>query len=96
MIASTCWQGAGRAKDLSRRLFPADLLGLDEHILAAPLGLGPLSAEVWTDCPVSRHSGAETCLVLAGVAEWGAGTQGSGSEGPANWSTTRPGNATDA
>lgn len=82
LIAWTCWEGEGLAKDLSRRLFTAELLGPDGHIPAPDLRVGLLISEAWTDYPVSNHSGEETYLVLAGVAEWVVGTSGYAAQTP--------------
>lgn len=72
----TCWEGTGLAADISRRLFTTEILGPDGCIPAPDLRVGLLVSAPWTDYPLSRHSGEETYLVLAGTAEWALGDSG--------------------
>lgn len=69
----TCWEGEGLDDAISRRLFTTELLGPDGHIPAEDVRVGLLISDAWTDYPVSSHSGEETYIVLAGVAEWVVG-----------------------
>ena len=69
----TLWQGEGLATDVSSRLFTTELLGPDGHFPADDVRVGLLVSDTQTDYPVSNHSGEETYLVLAGVAEWTVG-----------------------
>lgn len=66
----TCWSGEGLDGEVSRRLFTTELVGPDGHIPADNVRVGLLASQPWTDYPISSHSGEETYLVLAGVAEW--------------------------
>ena len=72
----TSWEGEGLAKDVSRRLFTTELLGPDGHVPAEDVRVGLLASEPMTDYPISSHSGEETYVVIAGVAEWTVGDQG--------------------
>lgn len=67
------WEGEGLAADVSSRLFTSELLGPDGHYPAEDVRVGLLLSDRQTDYPISSHSGEETYLVLAGIAEWTVG-----------------------
>ncbi len=69
-IGWTLWEGEGLAPDISSNLYSAELVGPDGHFEASDVRVGLLLSDVGTDYPVSSHSGEETYLVIAGVAEW--------------------------
>ncbi|TQV80634.1 dimethylsulfonioproprionate lyase family protein [Denitrobaculum tricleocarpae] len=70
-----CWEGTGLAEDISSNLHTTELVGPDGHIYAESARVGLLVSERGTDYPISSHSGEETYLVIAGVAEWTVGAQ---------------------
>ncbi len=76
LLSWTCWEGGGLATEVSNRLFTTELLGPDGHIYAEELRVGLLVSDAWTDYPVSSHSGEETYLVIAGIADWILGDSG--------------------
>lgn len=72
----TSWEGEGLSATVSKRLYTTELVGPDGHIPAEGVRVGLLVSEKETDYPVSSHSGEETYLVIAGVAEWTLGDGG--------------------
>lgn len=72
----TSWAGEGLSDAVSERLYTTELVGPDGHIPAEGVRVGLLVSEKGTDYPVSSHSGEETYLVVAGVAEWTVGGEG--------------------
>ncbi|MGI9499541.1 MAG: dimethylsulfonioproprionate lyase family protein [Geminicoccaceae bacterium] len=73
MIDWANWEGEGLHKEISSRLFTTELVGLDGHIPAEQVRVGLLVSDIDTDYPISSHSGEETYLVLAGLADWTVG-----------------------
>lgn len=82
LLAWTCWDGKGLARDISRRLFTTERLGPDGHIPAQDVRVGLLVSEPWVDYSMSRHSGEETYLVLLGTAECALNRHGCTARGP--------------
>lgn len=72
----TSWEGEGLSATVSERLYTTELLGPDGQIPAEGVRVGLLVSDCGTDYPVSSHSGEETYLVIAGVAEWTLGESG--------------------
>jgi len=72
----TRWQGEGLSSAVSARLYTTELVGPDGHIPAEDVRVGLLASEKQTDYPISSHSGEETYLIIAGVAEWTLGDSG--------------------
>ncbi|MGI9411961.1 MAG: dimethylsulfonioproprionate lyase family protein [Hyphomicrobiaceae bacterium] len=66
----TNWTGEGLDDGVSAKLFSTELIGPDGHIPADDVRVGLLVSDTHIDYPVSSHSGEETYLVLAGLAEW--------------------------
>ena len=55
---------------MAANLYSAELVGPDGHFEAPDVRVGLLLFEAETNYPISSHSGEETYLVIAGVAEW--------------------------
>ena len=73
MLDWTNWMGEGLEEEISLRLFTTELVGPDGHIPAEQVRVGLLVSDAHTDYPISSHSGEETYLVVAGLADWTVG-----------------------